>query len=260
MATIEELFEGRTEVVGTRAFAEIPYLVTGAADETEVKIVALASTPTTYAGMLRKSIEVGDRIKDDSWHVTARYEPPEPQEQETPEPVTTFDSTGGTQHITQSIQTLGMYGPGASSLLGGAIGYDGEQVAGVDITVPVWNWSETHYLDDAQVNALAYYFLTGKVNSDSFRGYSPGEVLFLGATGQKRGDAKWEVTFKFAASPNKTGIQVGDITGISKRGWDYMWVQYADDVDDVAKVRIKKPVAVYIEQVYEEGAFSSLGI
>ena len=260
MATIVELFEGRTEVVGARASAEIPYLVTEAADEDEVKSTALASTPSVYAGMLRKSIEIGDRVNEDSWRVTVRYEPPEPQEQTAPDAVVAFDSTGGTQHITQSIQTLGAYGPGASSLLGGAIGYDGEQVAGVDITVPVWNWSETHYLDDAQVNAPAYYFLTGKVNSDAFRGYSAGEVLFLGATGQKRGDAKWEVTFKFAASLNKTGIQVGDITGISKRGWDYMWVQYADDVDDVAKVRIKKPAAVYIEQVYEEGAFSSLGI
>ncbi|MCK6470887.1 MAG: hypothetical protein L6R28_03995 [Planctomycetes bacterium] len=259
-ATIEELFKGRSEVVGSKASAEIPYIVRGAADENEVKATVQASIPTLYAGLIFRSFEISERITVDTWRIVARYEAPEAPEQENPEPVTTFDSTGGTQHITQSIQTVNSYGPAASTLLGGAIGYDGENVGGVDITVPVWNWSETHFLSDAQLNSAAYYNLTGKVNSDGFRGYSPGEVLFLGATGQKRGDAKWEITFKFAASPNRNGIQVGDISGISKNGWDYLWVQYGEDVDSTAKVRIKKPVAVYVEQVYEEGAFSALGI
>jgi len=259
-ATIEELFQGRSEVFGARSSAEVPYLVRGAADEAEVRALAYAQTPGSYVGMLRKAVEIGERVNADSWRVTVRYETPEVQEQEAPEPVVAFDSTGGTQHVTQSLATAGAYGPAASDLLGGAIGYDGEHVAGVDISVPVWNWSETHYLSDAHLYQAAYYYLTGRVNSDVFRGYQPGEVLFLGATGQKRGDEKWEVTFKFAASPNRSGIQVGEIGGIAKKGWEYLWVQYGDDVDELACVRIKKPVAVYVEQVYEEGAFSALGI
>lgn len=203
-ATIDELFKGRTEVVGSKASAEIPYIVRGAADETEVKATVQASIPTLYSGLIFRTFEIAERVNVDTWRIVARYEAPEVQEQENPQPVTTFDSTGGTQHITQSIQTVDSYGPAASDMLGGAIGYDGENVGGVDITVPVWNWSETHFLTDAQLNSGAYYNLTGKVNSDGFRGYSPGEVLFLGATGQKRGDAKWEITFKFAASPNST--------------------------------------------------------
>ncbi len=39
-----------------------------------------------------------------------------------------------------------------------------------------------------------------------------------------------------------------------------MWVRYADAEDAVAKAIIKKPVAVYVEKVYEEGDFSTLGI
>jgi hypothetical protein len=39
-----------------------------------------------------------------------------------------------------------------------------------------------------------------------------------------------------------------------------MWVRYADSEDEAAKVIVKKPVAVYIEKVYEEGDFSLLGI
>jgi hypothetical protein len=257
-AIVEELFHGRTETLSAKPSAEIPYLVRQAADEDEVKAAALASTPLLYAGLPRKSIELSERINQDTWKVIVRYEPPESSGGTQPEAVTSFDTGGGTQHITQSIETKGRYGPSASEQLGGAIGYDGENVAGVDITVPVWNWQETHYL--AFANSPAYYNLTGKVNSDGFRGFAAGEVLFLGASGTKRGDGLWEITFKFAASPNKTDIAVGAITGIAKKGWEYMWVQYGEDVDTTVKVRIKKPIAVYIEKVYEEGNFGALGI
>jgi hypothetical protein len=76
---------------------------------------------------------------------------------------------------------------------------------------------------------------------------------------QARAD-DWEITFRFAASLYRTGIVVGEITGIAKKGWQYMWVRYADAEDDAAKAIVKKPVAVYVEKVYEEGDFAGLGI
>ncbi|MBC7077795.1 MAG: hypothetical protein H5T92_05745 [Synergistales bacterium] len=85
-------------------------------------------------------------------------------------------------------------------------------------------------------------------------------MLFLGASGSKRGEEDWEITFRFAASPNATGLTVGEITGIAKKGWEYLWVRYADDVDDDAKVLVKRPIAVYVEQVYQYGDFSQLEI
>jgi hypothetical protein len=136
-------------------------------------------------------------------------------------------------------------------------------VEGVDITVPVYHFSETHYLDDAVVTEPykgTLFSLTGKVNSGAFRGFAAGECLFLGAAGTKRGQGDWEITFRFAASPNVTGLTIGDITGIAKKGWEYLWVRYADAEDAAAKALVKKPVAVYIEKVYEEGDFSLLGI
>ena len=105
--------------------------------------------------------------------------------------------------------------------------------------------------------------LTGAVNSAAFRGFSPGEVLFMGASGARRGtdpDDRWEITYKFAASPNQSGMSVGGISGIQKRGWDYLWVQYGEDVDAAASVLIKKPIAVYVEQVYPFASFAGLGI
>lgn len=37
---------------------------------------------------------------------------------------------------------------------------------------------------------------------DGWRAFAAGEVLFLGASGSKRGEEEWEITYRFAASPN----------------------------------------------------------
>jgi hypothetical protein len=66
------------------------------------------------------------------------------------------------------------------------------------------------------------------------------------------------LSFKFAASPNMTGLTVGTITGINKGGWNHLWVLYSDNVDQ--NTLIKRPVAAYVEQVYWPGNFSLLGI
>ena len=265
MATLVELFEGRTEVFESQGNrAEISYLVTGAASEADVKNTATSSIPDTYAGLDRRSIEITERVNQDTWKVLAVFGDGESGGSLPPQEAwTSFDTSGGTQHITQSLETVAFYGPGASHLLGGAIGFDGETVQGVDIAVPIFNFTETHYLQDSVVTAgyrRKLFSLTGKVNQYAFKGFQPGEVLFMGATGAKRGAEDWEVTFRFAALPNRTNIQVGEITGISKKGWEYLWVQYAQEVDPAIHQVVKKPVAVYIEQVYETANLAALGI
>ncbi len=112
----------------------------------------------------------------------------------------------------------------------GAIGVSADGVEGIDITVPVYHFAETHYKPDNQITGAykgVLFNLTGKVNGDVFRGFAPGEVLFLGASGAKRGsgtEADWEITYRFAASPNASGLSIGPIGGITKQGWDYLWV------------------------------------
>jgi len=136
-----------------------------------------------------------------------------------------------------------------------------DSVEGTDITVPVYAFTETHYIPDALVTAAykaTLFSLTGRTNKSTFKGFQPGEVLFLGATGTKRGTDDWEITFRFAASPNVTGITIGDIQNIAKGGWSYLWVRYSDAESE--QVLVKQPIAVYVEQVYEEGEFSGLGI
>ncbi len=136
--------------------------------------------------------------------------------------------------------------------------------------MPIYNFSETHYLTVEQVTPEykgTLFQLTGKVNNATFRGLAAGECLFLGASGTLHGTetdtettGDWEITYRFAASPNKTGITIGSISGIAKKGWEYLWVRYADVEDMDAMAMVKRPVAAYVEQVYEDADFGLLDI
>jgi len=267
MPTLTEKIDSREWTTGEKPTVTMHYTLDGTPDDLTAKTLLLNSTPTEYDGLVRddcslEPIFVDTAMGKGKWDCRVRYVAPEDKEPEVGESSFSFDTGGGTQHITQSIQTIGSYAPPGKTApdFKGAVGVTHDNVEGVDITVPVYNFSETHYIDDGDVNKAAYFALTGKTNNAAWKGFAAGEVLFLGASGSKRGSDDWEIAFRFAASPNKTGLTVGDIVGIDKKGWEYMWVRYADAEDATAKAIVKKPVAVYVEKVYEDGDFSTLGI
>jgi len=263
-----EKFESRQVTTGQQPSVELRYVIRGTNDDVEARNALLANSPTMYdpwgSGwfFLPRDTVTVQPVGDLLWEGIVRYGPV-PQTQES---VFSFDTGGGTQHITHSLATVARYAPPGKTApdFKGAIGVTADSVEGVDITVPVnYQFSETHYLADMLVTPAykaTLFGLTGKVNSAGFKGFAAGEVLFVGAAGSKRGSGDWEITYRFAASPNVTGLTIGDITGISKKGWDYLWVRYADAEDAVAKALVKKPVAVYIEQVYPYGDLNGLGI
>jgi len=265
--TVTEKQRSRELTVGSRASAELLYTIRGTADDAEAQSELASASPLYYNGLPRKTLRVSPVFVDINnpdasiWDGTVSYA--RDVRPETGESVFSFDTGGGTQHITQSLSTVGMYVPagGTARDYKGAIGYANGTVNGCDITVPVFNWSETHYLSDATVDSAyiaTVYSLTGKVNDATFKGFAAGEVLFLGASGSKRGSDDWEITFRFAASPNISNRTIGDITGINKGGWEYLWVIYADLPGPDGPV--KYPRQVNVERVYEYGDFSLLGI
>jgi len=89
--------------------------------------------------------------------------------------------------------------------------------------------------------------------------FNAGEVLFLGASGDDSTASEFvDVMYRFAASPNRENIEIGDITVTSKLGWEYLWVRYEDGVDQ--NMIVQRPVAAYVEQVYGYGDFSVIGM
>lgn len=266
--TIGEKIESRRSEDGPNGRSELVYVVRGTDDELIARAEVETESPESYEGRTSRRIALESQGHE-LWEATVSYTAPqEPQvTPSTNDVVVSFDTSGGTQHITQSLQTMGSYNEGAQFGIipnfFGAIGVTNNSVEGVDIVVPVFAFSETHYLTDEVVTASyrsALFALTGKVNDGDFREYAEGEVLFMGVSGARRGSGDWELTFKFQASPNRFNFNVGPILVEEKRGWDYMWVRYEEEEDLGAYAVVKRPVAVVIERVYPRANFAGLGI
>ena len=267
MTTCVERYDSREIGAGDRPTATFKYVVRGTADEQTALTALRDGSAAAYQGLARLNwtvAPVGDG--SDTWEGTVQYGLFSSAPRQVGQSTYSFDTAGGTQHITQARQHVASYARGSDSLpdLEGAIGYDGHDVQGCDITVPVYNFSETHYLEAESVTdayKATLFSLTGKTNNASFKGFQAGEVLFLGASGtQRQGDNAWEITFRFAASPNVTNLTIGGSSGIAKKGWEYLWVQYEDAKDDTAKAILKRPRYVFVERVYDAGNFAGLGI
>ena len=228
-------------------------------------------------------------LGDDAWQVTISYEKTGADDDNQTDPLRrsrSFDTSGGTQHITQS-RPIGSGAsldferrfPAEATNQSGAIGVDGDSVSGVDIVVPALSWTETYdvpsgYVTGAYIRSTAA--LSGTVNNAAFRGFKAGEVLFLGCSGNQdwdadRGDGPWSLSYKFVASPNmgptagQTNSEytipsepIGSIQNIVKLGHEYLWVKYQNSVSN--STQLKQPVAVYVNKVYRDGNFASLGI
>jgi len=261
MPKIIERFDSRETTVGIdNPSVELLYVVVGTENDAEVRTLVETTIPAFYAGLAFQSYHISHQ-GGGLWEVSVRYGKKEPKR--TGESSFSFDTGGGTVHITQSLRTVAKYAPPGEEPpdYKGAIGVSNDAVQGTDITIPTYNFKETHYLPVDLVTPeykSVIFYLTGKVNDAPFRGFAPGEVLFLGASGSQRGTEDWEITFSFSASPNATELTIGDITGIEKKGWEYLWVRYEDAEDE--NVLVKRPAAVYVEQVYPYGDFSLLGI
>jgi hypothetical protein len=68
------------------------------------------------------------------------------------------------------------------------------------------------------------------------------------------------MNFKFAASPNTTNLEIGNITGIVKKGWDWVWSSFEKEVDGTAHAMVARPTHAYVHKIYKTSDFSTLGI
>ncbi len=138
-------------------------------------------------------------------------------------------------------------------------------VEGCEIVVPKFSWSETWQLPIDTYNwaySQTLKAITGKVNADLFRGFPAGQVLFRGGkgSGSSKNPTLIEITYQFDQNDDVTAQTIGDITGVAKAGWQYLWVHYIEEHDTTADSLARRPDAVYVERVYNAAAFGSLGI
>jgi hypothetical protein len=260
------------------------YKVFGTADDTELHTAINTQISNSgygwqYPGVSDAKLWVEQYsvayLGDNAWQVTINYEKAgaEPSTNDPLKRARSFDTTGGTQHITQAC-SVGSGGtldfekryPSSATNMSGAIGVDSNGVNGVDIVVPQLQWQEQYDVPNAYVTATyvrGMAGITGTTNNAAFRGFDAGEVLFLGCSGSQewddqKGKGPWSLSYRFVASKNVTGQTIGSISGIEKKGHEYLWVRYEDAVSSSSL--IKQPKAVYVSKVYKDSDFSLLGI
>ena len=186
----------------------------------------------------------------------------------------TFDSTGGTEKITHSRETISTFSPGTAPDFRGAINVTKSGVDGVEIIVPAWKFTCEKLFTTAQVNAKIQTWreFTGATNATSFtlnmdgiiQSFRTGDLRFDGVRGSKKKKGIWTFTFNFTFSKGfdtqhgDQSVMVGDIEVTAKEGWEYLWVHYRESTSN--NVLVRTPAAVYIERVYRSEDFDQLGL
>lgn len=227
--------------------------------DADVEALLAATAPAMWGNMPLKSRSIAP-VSDILWDGYAEYG----LRDSSFDTMLSFDTTGGSSHITQSLSTVGRHGPGAIDLRG-AIGVTSDSVDGVDITIPAFTWKVGKNFPVASVTNTYLRTLidtTGTTNSAVWGIYQPGEVLFLGASG-RRENGVWNIEGTFSASPNRENFTIGGYNVTRKGGWDYLWCLYHDvkQLGTDGRLRMGKRVAaVYVEQVYPQKPFAALNM
>jgi hypothetical protein len=243
------------------------YTITGTNDDSTATTLLLATAPasSTVAGVpLTKRVLSLRALDEGAYEADAEYtfaglQPRDPLQEG--ESSYQFETAGGTIHITRALDETVFVASGTPPGFEKLIGVNGDEVAGVDIVSPVFSFSETHVLAASAVDTaykLALFAATGTVNNGTWKGFAAGEVLFLGASGTSRGDTAWQINYRFLASKNETGLTIGAISSIAKKGHEYLWVKFDNGISQDRLV--KKIDAVVVDKVYADHDFANIGI
>lgn len=240
------------------------YTAIGAEQNPEiVELWVLAQVPVIIDGLVRKSITLTPRDNDaTTFDVVVDYGKAKTREQpQINQEEISFEISPQTVRLTQSKETkqsVPLHAPN----FGGGVGFADNGFEGADVFVEAFTFSITKYVPATLVtNAYIKQLRDASfhVNDAAWRGFNAGECLFMGASGARRSEDDYAMTFRFSASSNVTGYSIdANITGINKGGWEYLWVLYDQRTHAGSGRVIKKPVAAYVERFYDSANFPSL--
>jgi hypothetical protein len=239
------------------------YVVEGTSDEVAVTFAVLNVTTPTVQGYQSELIRRPFRLQEvgyQTWHVDVKYDKTESSgggggEGGEPQPLSFkigWDTTGETTKVTLSKGVVFSGGDVPDNYP--VIGWDGKKVNGVDVPVAALVltadvWYHPNAIGPAIVKFWASY--TPSVNADSWLGFDPGELLYVGNNGEEtfsftaqgRQLTLVPVRYKFIASQNiNQPFSIGDELQVpGKLGWDYLDVFYGEKVVNGGGVSITVP-------------------
>lgn len=234
----------------------LKYKAHGEFDDATVQAAANALTPLYVdrpTGRLYRQDVTRECV---GWALHEITVPYGPLEKETGSFSWSFDTTGATINVKAAKEHKASY-PSDGDYHKGAIGVKGDgDVEGTEIVIPALKLTYTYkhpagVVTEARARALAG--ATGKTNMDEWRGFSPGELLFIGGSGSDGTDAEAEEQLQMIASQNIVDLSIGEITGIALNGHDVLWIEFTDEVEGGEPMR--QPKRVHIERVYDPISF-----
>lgn len=224
----------------------------------------IAEAPTTLDGFPQTGYRINP-ISETDWQGEVNYSSqPDNSTTEIGTQTESFEITTQTTKITHSIANIRYPGSGAGAApdIFGAINVNAKgEVEGCEILVPTFAFSINRIVSLASVNSsfkFAMMGLVGKVNNDSFGPFAPGECLFAGLRGSQRDSQACELAYSYLASPNVTGLSFGSISGVDKKGFEYLSVTYDKSEDTTSYAIVPKVRGVYVHQVYPLASFAGL--
>lgn len=240
------------------------YNVEGSTDIAAIYSHVESNAPASDAGFTQRTISVSpNSTAANSWIATVNYRAPDSSTPTGSTSTFAFQVAGQRERVTHALSKVNSYAPPTETApdFGTAINVTDQGIQGVEIEFATLAYEERHEVANSAVNASligGVFDLFNKTNNATWKYFDAGEALFKGADFNRRPDGLWEVTYRFIASPNATGLSVGSITGIDKKGHELLWVHSREEV--VSDQLVTVPKGVYVMQVYESGDFSTLGI
>ncbi len=249
------------------------FLVRGSSDPLACRTALLAGVTniSTYDGLVLNSIE-REIIGSNQWQFTCNYD------SQTPDIggyTVSIDTTGG-----QVLQTYGYdqtsYAASGETATdyGNALDVQDGKPQGVQRVIPALKINirakiATEYITRPLFYAKLISELTGFTNNSGLfpipatspvqYEFAAGELLFIGASGDVVAENP-QLTFSFLASKNVTGLTIGDITGIDKKGHEFLWFDFKKAKDSATNRNASQIRSAYVGQVYGEADLSQLQI
>lgn len=230
------------------------FTLSGFSDETQAYLFARNALPLTDATLPDRPLallNVDQRNRGEQlWEIIATYGVgPAPDDQ------VQLDTTGETVHMERALSTTA-YGTDPPNLHD-AINWDGERIQGVDVPIPSLKIQITRTVPKATIDATIgdLATLTGTVNSATYLGRPAGELLFTGLIAQTKDAESYRVTYSWKASPNLTDLEIGGITGINKKGWEYLWAMTEKTIESntiQGSTIVPTVRAVYVQKLFRE--------
>jgi hypothetical protein len=149
--------------------------------------------------------------------------------------------------------------------VGVAIGVNGENIDGVEVYRPVMQLKVTKHVTDSSLYAARSNIRDqlATVNSHAWKGFDPGEALFIGTQIRKNKLDDWLFEYHFLIgkiqiTPAITLADGSTVGPLTLYPWQYVWFQHQNLVLDGDLKRLIK--SVHITNVYESSSFANFGL